>query len=48
MLLGPNPGEANNTLIRGRSSIVAKNLVGFRKLSFVVKYENRLSEQEFD
>ena len=46
MLLGPKPGAVKRNLIRGRYRIIAKDLTGLWKLSFVVAYEDRLPELE--
>ena len=47
MILGPNPVSFNSNLIRIRSRIIAKYLVGFCKLSLVIEYNNWFPELKF-
>ena len=48
MIIGTNPGVVKITLIRVRYIIIAKYLAGLCKLGFVIKYEDRLPEFEFN
>ena len=47
MLIGPNTGAFNITLIRGRPIIISEYLKGLWKLGFVIEYEDRLTEFKF-
>ena len=47
MLLCPNPGAFNSTLIMNRSIIIAKYLAGFWKLILSIEYENVFPDFKF-
>ena len=42
MLLGPKPGSVKIIIIKGKSVIIDKYLVGFWRLVFFIEYEDRL------